>query len=105
MAFLRIELITHMERNLAITLVKDIILKVEGWIVNHQFFSNTLASFKFGIPYAAIDSFLTCLRAEDFTFTLIEDCPREKKGDVCGGISITFIQNEPDMKREVPPFG
>ncbi|PCI33962.1 MAG: hypothetical protein COB54_02895 [Alphaproteobacteria bacterium] len=105
MAFLRIELITHLERTLAITLVKDIILNAEGWIVSHQFFSNTFASLNFEIPYATIDSLLTCLKAEDFTFTLIEDCPRGKKGDVCGGVSLTFVHNKPDMNREVPPFG
>ena len=105
MAFLRIQLITHLERNHALTLVKDGIHKAEGWIVNHQFFSNTFASLNFEIPYDTIDSFLTDLKAEDFTFTLIDDCPRKTDGEVCGGVALTFVHDDPEMKRHVPPFG
>ena len=95
MAFLRIELVTHIERTLAIALVKDIILNAEGWVISHQFLSNTLASLNFEIPYATIDRFLSSLISEDFTFSLIENCPREKEGDVCGDVSLTFVHNAP----------
>ena len=105
MAFLRLEIITKIERNRAITIIKDAINSSEGWIADHKLFSNNSASLTFEIPAKAIDPFLLKLDANGFKPEIIGDKPLISKGDIRCGLAITFVHNDPDMKRDVPPFG
>lgn len=105
MNFLRFEIITRRERNSAISAVRDAVQSAGGWIIDHQFFSNTVASINFEMGYQDIDKFISLLETADLNPKVIQDHPREKTGDVRCGIALTFVHDEPDMKRDVPPFG
>lgn len=105
MDIFRIEIITAQERNSAITTVKDVIVSVGGWIVSHQLFSNTSASINFEVAYRAVDSMIDKLERLDLHPTIINDCDRDKDGELMGGVALIFIHDEPEMKRDVPPFG
>jgi len=105
MAFLKLEIITKIERNRAITNIKDAINSSQGWIVDHKLFSNNSASLTFEIPAKSIDAFLHKLNDAGFKPEIIGDKPLGSVGDIRCGLAITFIHNDPDMKREVPPFG
>ena len=105
MDLFRLEIITKIERNQAITIVKDMISSSGGWILDHHLFSNASASLGFEIPYSSISSFMTGLQDGGLNPTIVNDCPRDKDGEVRGGVALIFIHNEPDMKRDVPPFG
>ena len=105
MATLRIELFTKIDRNQAISLVGDLISHSDGWIVSHQLFSNISASIFFGMPSSSIDDFIHSLNQAGFTPSVTDSGSRKKDGDQRGVISITFIHNDPDLKRDVPAFG
>lgn len=105
MDFLRLEIITKQERNSVITIVKDAITSSGGWIVDHQLFSNTAASISFEVGYGDIERLISILEDHNLKSDIINDCARDKDGDVRGGIALIFVHNEPDLKREVPSFG
>ena len=105
MDFLRLEIITDQERNSVITTVKDVITSVGGWIIDHQLFSNAAASINFEVGYRDLDGLIKKLEAKSLKAEIINDCARDKDGDLRCGVAIIFIHNEPDLKREVPPFG
>ncbi len=105
MAFLRLEIVTKIERNQAITKIKDAIGCAEGWIADHKLFSNNSASLSFEIPSKAIELFLLKLNEAGFKPEIIGNKPTANDEDIRCGLAITFVHNEPDMKREVPPFG
>lgn len=105
MDFLRLEIITHKERNAALTDVKNAISSASGWIVSHNLYANTMASLNFEIPHTARDKFLQDLEKSGFTPNIIQDCPAKSSGEISGGVSLIFVHEEPDMKRDVPPFG
>jgi len=103
--FLRLEIITRQERNSAISKIRDAVQGAGGWIISHQLYSNTIASINFELGYQDIDKFISLLLLSGLKPNVIHDCPRDKYGEVRAGIAITFIHNEPDLKRDVPPFG
>ena len=105
MDFLRFEIITRQERNSVITIVKDAITSAGGWIIDHQLFSNASASINFEVGYRDLDLLINKLEVKDLKPEIINDCERDKDGDVRCGIALIFIHDEPDLKREVPPFG
>lgn len=101
----RLEIITKMERNKAISLVREAIGASEGWIVTHQLFSNLSASIIFEMPYLEAAGFLTRLKEAGFSTAVENGIPKGKGDDIRGVLSVTFIHDEPDMKRDVPAFG
>lgn len=105
MDIFRIEIITAQERNSAITKVKDVITSVGGWITSHQLFSNTSASISFEVSYRDVDEMIEKLERLDLHPTIINDCARDKDGELRGGVALIFIHDEPELKRDVPPFG
>ena len=105
MDIFRIEIITAQERNSAITKVKDVITSVGGWVTSHQLFSNTSASINFEVGYRAVDDMIDKLERLHLHPTIINDCERDKDGELMGGVALIFIHDEPEMKRDVPPFG
>lgn len=104
MDIFRIEIITAQERNSAITKIKDVITSVGGWITSHQLFSNTSASINFQMEYRVVKNMITKLERLDLHPTIINNCNLEKDGELMGGVALIFIHDEPEMKRNVPPF-
>jgi hypothetical protein len=108
MKLFRIEIITKTERNEAISLVREAINAAEGWIITHQLFSNMSASIIFEMPLGGVEGFVANLKNKNFYPQFEGDIPNDKgggKSDIKGSITLTFIHDEPDMKRDVPPFG
>lgn len=104
MTQVRMEIFTRIERNQALTLVKDAITSTEGWLVHHQLFSNMSASLLVELPVEQIEPFLSKLGDAGFSPGL-DGKPPPAKGDTRIAISITFLHDEGDMKRDVPAFG
>lgn len=103
--FLRIEIVTSIDRQQTLSLLSDVISANDGWIVNHQLFSNMAASLTFEIPLAAVGKFIGDIEQAGFTPRVEGETPSGDKGDVRGSVAITFIHDEPDLKRNVPAFG
>jgi len=109
MKFLRISIFTAMERNEAISRVRQVIGACGGWIVDHALLSNLAATINFEVPAGNAGAFVAKLREAEFKPEIDGDLPRGDKGgeagDLRGQVSLSFIHQEADMRRDVPPFG
>lgn len=105
MQFVRFSVFTAMERNDAILKVREAISSANGWIVDQTFFSNIATTINFELPASALQVFRDHLVAAGLQGHVDGDLPASTSTDVRGSISLTFSHNEPEMKREVPPFG
>jgi hypothetical protein len=109
MSFLRLSIITKSDRHQAITICSDTISRNEGWISGHTLLSNMAATLNFEIPTEKIDTFIADLQAAGFT-PQIEALPKKSRTrnsteDSKAILSITFIHDDLDLKRDVPAFG
>ncbi|MEH6632789.1 MAG: hypothetical protein V7776_18375 [Halopseudomonas aestusnigri] len=105
MTFFRVSIMTSMERNAAISKVSDAISNSGGWIVNHTLLSNVAATLNFELPSEETEGLLLHLEELSFHPDVDGDVPQGKEGDLRGQITLTFIHNNPDLKRDVPAFG
>lgn len=76
-----------------------------GWVVTHQFFSNRLASIAFELPACELAAFAAALG--DLGVTLHQPVPDRgtEATEITAQLSITFVQDGPDIRRDVPAFG
>lgn len=102
---LHIEIITKIERNHALSLATDAINASEGFILNHQLFSNMGASIMIEMPAALVAAFMARLTDAGLRPSADAEVPDGVEGDMRGTIAFTFIHDEKDMKRDVPAFG
>jgi len=85
--------------------VAEAINAAGGWVVSHQFFSNRLASIAFELPANQFVAFVAAL--ESLGVTLHQSVPDRGRAatEIAAQLSITFVQDGPDIRREVPAFG
>lgn len=105
MKFIRFSIFTAINRNTAISQVCDEISAAGGWIVDQSFFSNIAATINFEMPSKSLQKFRQALLEEGFKTHIEGELPGAEPADVRGTISLTFSHSEPDLKRDVPPFG
>ena len=103
MAIQQLSLITRQDRNQAISAIRKSISAVGGWILTHTLLSNMAATIVFELPCDRIKSFQDRLAASDLSPA--EDLLPIGTEEVCVSLSITFLHDEPDLKRDVPAFG
>ncbi|MEP1089953.1 MAG: hypothetical protein ABJH63_20240 [Rhizobiaceae bacterium] len=94
-----------MERNHAIMAVREAIAGSQGWIVDQSLFSNTATTISFEMPSTSRQNFLSGLVDAGLTAHIEREVSSSDTGDFRGIISMTFAHDEPDLKRDVPPFG
>ncbi len=105
MIFVKLNTITSVERNLAVSSVRTAISKHQGWIVDHTFLSNMAATIIFEIPSNEIFGFVDNLKDQKILIKIESSYPENSVEDVRVIMSLTFIHNESDLKRDVPHFG
>ncbi|HYD67620.1 hypothetical protein [Azospirillum sp.] len=104
--FLRLNGMTRSNRHAVIDRAKEAILAAGGWIMDFTLLSNALATLRFEVP----DTGLWVLHAglEAAGITLDADsraalaAPPRGTDDLKGAVQVTFIHNEPDLRREIP---
>lgn len=104
MAFLRLSLYTAMDRNEAIARVREAIVGCGGWIVDHALFPNLSATINMELPGHSVDRSIVRLEDADLDPRIDGDLPEDIGGDLRGQVTLTFIHQNPDLKRDVPPF-
>lgn len=102
---MRIEIITRMERNEAISAIRTALSQSGGWIVDHTLFSNVSATIQFEIPAPASAQLIERLIEAQLPPVGQIELKPSGKGDLRGTLLITFIHDESDLKRPVPAFG
>ena len=98
-------LVTSADRHLVLSQVQDAIGGCGGWIVDHHLFSNIAATLNFRIAGTAIGKLLG--RLNDVGLVLKADgaVPNDDPDEIAATIALTFVHDERDLKRDVPPFG
>ncbi|MEM7025602.1 MAG: hypothetical protein AAF637_23925 [Pseudomonadota bacterium] len=108
--FLMISATTAGNRQQVTADVSDIIAATGGWIINHTLFSNIAATIQFSLPSQGLDLFRQRVVAAGVRLNN-EDLARiraaiEKHAttlaDTTVSLNITFIHDDPDLRREVP---
>jgi hypothetical protein len=102
---IRVDASTHRDFHTAVSDVSEAISSAGGWIVSHQFYSDTLAMIAFQIPATAIASFGAALASAHITLHHALPDSAGKTDDIPVQLSITFARSGPDLRRPVPAFG
>lgn len=105
MKFARFSIFTAMDRNTAISQVCDAVSEASGWIVEQSFFSNIAATINFEMSSNSLRKFQQALQEKGFKVHVEGELPAAVSADVRGTVSLTFSHSEPDLRRDVPPFG
>ena len=108
--FLMISGVTKADRHQVTADVNDAISASGGWVVNHTMFSNIAITIQFSLPSLRLDELRDRVMAA--SVKLNDDSLAEilaigekrlpEAADVTATLSITFIHDEPDLRREIP---
>lgn len=115
--FLRLRGVTRIDRQVMISRVKEAILNGGGYILDFHMFSNTAISINFEVSVGNIKKLSSSLAATNLNLyqesqDLLTDCceqleqldEKAKAVDIAGGLHITFVHDEPDLRIECPPI-
>ena len=100
-----VQIHTRQNRNQAITTVKDGVMATQGWIVHHELFSNKAATILAELPAQQVPVFIEYLTDHGLQADKIQVPTRHKGGECRLSVSLTFLHDDPDMKRDVIAFG
>ncbi|MCJ9429750.1 hypothetical protein [Kordiimonas marina] len=107
---LRLEGVTRQDRHQVIAAIGHAVTGAEGWVVDHTLFSNMAAAFQLALPAKQLPALAA--RMKDAGVRLDTES-LARLADFTGGgatgdaeiflsLSLTFLHNEPDLRREIP---
>lgn len=102
---LLIEASTKREFHAGVSDAAEAIGTAGGWIVSHQFYSNTLAMISFQMPPAGLPALTGTLATAGITVHSPLPEMTARNGEVAGQLSISFLRDGTDIRRPVPAFG
>lgn len=102
--------VTHANRHQVTAAVNDAVVAAGGWVTDHTFFSNIATNFRMVLPPEGIARFRDLVvnagvHLDDESDAVIGDLIAKEKGlpeEIPASLNVTFIHNEPDLRREVP---
>lgn len=102
---IQLSAVTRENRLLAVDAAKDAVSACGGWIDDFQMFSNKMTCIRFEMPAAQGPALaekldLARIRLDAEARQRALDAA-ERAGDVRMSLQITFIHDEPDLRREV----
>jgi hypothetical protein len=104
MRILQLNAVTKQDRNHVTAFVMECVSAAGGWVEDVRMYSNIMTTVLFQIPANRVASFLADLHSRGLH---VEGAPAdmanaEDSAEQRGSLQISFIHNEPDLKREVP---
>ncbi|WP_417413521.1 hypothetical protein [Hoeflea sp.] len=113
---LMLSAVTRANRHMVMQQVNDIVVSCGGWIEGHTLFSNIAATFRFVLPQAGLAAFAEQVNAAGVHIDAAglaavaqrAAVPAEEPDaaaasyEVAGALSVTFVHDEPDLRREIP---
>ncbi len=101
---------TKHNRHQVTTDVTNAILGTGGWVIHHTLFSNIAITIQFELPARGFDAFQrriaeagVHLDAESTDRISQATAPEGSRArDIVTTLNITFLHDEPDLRREVP---
>ncbi|MDH4413774.1 MAG: hypothetical protein QE484_10725 [Rhizobium sp.] len=104
MAIVMLTAVTRVERKAATSFVFDTVNRLGGWIDDVHMYSNLMNAIRLTLPAGAFAAFIEALQAGGIAVD-----PPEGLGDIrdpaverMATLQLTFIHDEPDLKRELP---
>jgi hypothetical protein len=102
---IRLEASTRREFHAAVSDAATAVGRAGGWVVSHQFYSNTLAVIAFRLPAAALKSLENAFGLAGIKLHQpVPEAP-DKPDEIAVQLAITVVDGGPDVRREVPAFG
>ena len=101
---IQLEAVTSRDFHASIADVSAAITGYGGWITNHQFYSNTMAMIAFEIPTNKMAAFIDRLDESHISTRDVAIPTTSAAQEIKGQINITFLHNNPDLRRPVPAF-
>jgi len=99
---IQIEASTEREFHAVVSDAAEAVSRAGGWIVSHQFFSNTLAMIAFRVDGGALNAL--CAALAHVGVTIHQAIPEAGDGEISVQLSITFPRASGDLRRQVPAF-
>ena len=98
--------VTRANRHEAFADIDDAIVALGGWVEGHSLFSNTAATFRLVLPGRAFGALVGRLDAIqvrlDAESRSVIASLGAAEAETAAALSVTFIHDEPELKREVP---
>lgn len=96
--------LTRVERLTAMTRLEEAVGRADGWLLDFHLFSNLAAAFHLEVPSRRFPQLLVALEEAGFSLDPPEPGPRagEEPGELAVTLQITFLHDEPDLRREIP---
>ncbi len=98
--------VTKTSRHGVMSIVNDAVMVLGGWISGHELYGNMVTVFKFELapkvlPALAERLDAAAIRLDDASRAAIAEAGETAEEIPCA-LNVTFIHDEPDVKREVP---
>jgi len=102
--------LTRVDRLTAMTRLEEAIGQANGWLLDFHLFSNLAAAFHLEVPPHRLPQLLVALEEAGFSIDVPEAgadlsdslSTDEEAGEVAVTLQITFLHDEPDLRRESP---
>ena len=102
--------VTHANRHQVTAEVNDAVVSAGGWVTDHTFFSNIATNFRMVLTPHGLARFRELVLAaavhlDDESDAKLADLIAREEGlpdELPASLNITFIHDEPDLRREVP---
>jgi hypothetical protein len=102
--------VTHANRHQVTADVNDAVVSSGGWVTDHTFFSNIATNFRMVLAPAGLARFHELVlkagvHLDEESEAALADLIAKEKGlpeELPASLNVTFIHNEPDLRREVP---
>tara|TARA_R110002020_G_scaffold410770_3_gene620429 strand:+ start:2096 stop:2491 length:396 start_codon:yes stop_codon:yes gene_type:complete len=106
--------VSRSNRHAVLRGIDDIVVSLGGWIEGHTLFSNIAATFRFVLPASALTALAGRVDAlgvhiDQAGLATLEARSAEEgeageagEAEVAGALSVTFLHDEPDLRREIP---
>ncbi|SSC68410.1 unnamed protein product [Ciceribacter selenitireducens ATCC BAA-1503] len=104
MRILMLNAVTRRERKDATSFVFDTVNRLGGWIDDVQMYSNLMNTIRLTLTAGAYPALIAALREGDIAVDEPEagPAPANPAAERMATLQITFMHDEPDMKRDVP---
>ncbi|TPP10254.1 hypothetical protein [Rhizobium glycinendophyticum] len=96
--------VTRVDRRLATQLVFDSVSRLGGWIDDIKMFSNVMNTIRLTLPAKAFPAFAEALEAAGIGVYPPQNLGGNPDAERMATLQITFIHEEPDLRRDVPPI-
>lgn len=104
MPHISLSAVTKLERNFVTTMVMDEVSAQGGWVEDVHLFSNIMTNIRFVMKQDRLAVFVAALAGVGFEVSGVSEFPIQNvsRADFNCSLQITFVHNEPDLKREIP---